>query len=578
MTDVARIGTLLASLAVFLGGCGTAGGVPRDTSEDGGPPGASAADGGRSFGEDAGVFAGELCFGAEEDAWDDCAEARCGAVAACCVGSAEPRCCRSAGERVLVACASGACLPAGGVRLFGGELPTLAAGGGVVARGGSGEGGVALAEPVDLRAHNLTLRASLEVPAERCRDCLDTLGIAVLSRIPEPHAAADVALGVLVSGARDEVQVWLAGEVVARGALPAGTVELALETDVAGRGRVSVGGVSLATLDALRLPPEAYVALLGRSAVPESVEPVRALSARASFARCAVPSALTRASTPVLPASESGWAPSAVRQPSVVRWSVDGAPTVLMAFVHGDEIHLATRLVSGEYRGAEPEPGVPALRRPMGIASARDPWLFVHEEQLHLFFTGVDPQGRTSIWRAAAPRGSLAFELPTRALEPHLVDLPMAEAPTVLAGPDWTMVVRTVLGGRPALVQLHSVDAGASWSLGATLTTARGDDLLAFDRDDVVAPALVVDPQGLRRLYYAGRRGTRLGVGLLVEGSGAWRRMGEVLGPSGVGFDERGVTDPAPLVEDGELRLFYAGTEGNRWRIGQAWTAALPSE
>jgi hypothetical protein len=46
--------------------------------------------------------------------------------------------------------------------------------------------------------------------------------------------------------------------------------------------------------------------------------------------------------------------------------------------------------------------------------------------------------------------------------------------------------------------------------------------------------------------------------------------MGEVLGPEGQSFDGFGVTDPAPLWEDGALRLYYAGTDGVRWRFGLA--------
>jgi hypothetical protein len=96
-------------------------------------------------------------------------------------------------------------------------------------------------------------------------------------------------------------------------------------------------------------------------------------------------------------------------------------------------------------------------------------------------------------------------------------------------------------------------------------------DPLAFDRDEVRAPA-VVEVGGVRRIYYAGRRGTRWGIGVLIAGpDGRYFRVaneGRPVLTAGEGpFDALGVAGPAPYVDGDSLTLLHAGTDGARWRL-----------
>jgi hypothetical protein len=106
---------------------------------------------------------------------------------------------------------------------------------------------------------------------------------------------------------------------------------------------------------------------------------------------------------------------------------------------------------------------------------------------------------------------------------------------------------------------------------------------IAFDVDEVAAPALVAY-RGLLRLYYAGRRGTRWAIGLMVSEDGIhwWPANGgaPILTGSGaaMAFDALSVSDPDPVVVDPnpdvhgdeELRLYYTGSDGVNMAIGLA--------
>ena len=96
-------------------------------------------------------------------------------------------------------------------------------------------------------------------------------------------------------------------------------------------------------------------------------------------------------------------------------------------------------------------------------------------------------------------------------------------------------------------------------------------DPLAFDRDEVSAPVAITHA-GVTRIYYAGRRGTRWSVGLLLQGTDrtffrAANDGAAVLTPTGQGPDALGVSSPAAFVDGSELVLLYAGTEGAHWRL-----------
>lgn len=105
------------------------------------------------------------------------------------------------------------------------------------------------------------------------------------------------------------------------------------------------------------------------------------------------------------------------------------------------------------------------------------------------------------------------------------------------------------------------------------------NDVAAFDRDEVADPHLF-EVDGIVRVLYAGRRGTRWSIGMVVASPDfthfAPAGGAPVLGPSGSGFDALGVTEPFLLQRGGVDFLFYAGSDGIRRSIGVASQPVVP--
>lgn len=595
---VARLGThssiaraalvVLASMVATFGpsGCATANMAPTDGAlpyDAGEPP-----DAGGPIVE---PEEGDLCYDEIDNDLDglaDCDELSCREDPSCCVSSGRAECCAAIGRSVVLPldrCADGPARVCFGsnsaLRLFGTAEPIIE-NGALVPQGGPRHGGVVLGPAIDARAANLVIEATIEAPSGRCGDdCVDGAGIAILDHVPANGGNAVARFGILVVGSRDEVVVWVAGEPVARAPIPAVRASYRLELDVEGNARAYAGTTKLASIAALELPSEAFVAVFGRT--QNRAPDQRAVGVRAASVTtydCDVPSALVRRAAPVVPWSEATWDPQAVRRPSVVHWDADGRRHVLMAFAHDDRIHLAERTGFGEFRHASFDPGPPTFDLPAGMVAARDPWLVVDASRLVLWFTGIAEDGRTAIWRAlGGPGHAQVFGAPERSLDPVALGFDGIDGPSVVRdGSVWTMVARVHQGASHRFVRFLSTNEGATWALDgesapeATVREPRGHDLFAFDRDEIAAPALVAvtDALGRRthRLYYAGRRGTQWSIGLLASRDMRhWVSTGAVLGP-GDAFDMLGVADPAPHVEEGILRLYYAGTDGTRWRIG----------
>ena len=95
----------------------------------------------------------------------------------------------------------------------------------------------------------------------------------------------------------------------------------------------------------------------------------------------------------------------------------------------------------------------------------------------------------------------------------------------------------------------------------------------AFDRDEVADPNLVVI-DGVARVLYAGRRGTRWSIGSIVASPDfthfAPVDVAPLLGPSASGFDALGVSEPLLVRRDDVDWLYFAGTDGARRGVGVA--------
>ena len=77
--------------------------------------------------------------------------------------------------------------------------------------------------------------------------------------------------------------------------------------------------------------------------------------------------------------------------------------------------------------------------------------------------------------------------------------------------------------------------------------------------------------QGVMGGYYARRAGTRWGVELAVSDELLiWRPLGEVLGPSGDGFDSMGARSPDAVSGDDRIELIYSGQDGVSFQLGYA--------
>ncbi len=101
---------------------------------------------------------------------------------------------------------------------------------------------------------------------------------------------------------------------------------------------------------------------------------------------------------------------------------------------------------------------------------------------------------------------------------------------------------------------------------GAVLEGADG-----FDRDGASTPVVWEDPSGGYRMLYAGHRGARTRIGLATSPDGeVWTRVGQALGTGGDW--DRASVEPGSveLLDDGRLRLWYSGFDGEVWRIGAA--------
>jgi hypothetical protein len=189
---------------------------------------------------------------------------------------------------------------------------------------------------------------------------------------------------------------------------------------------------------------------------------------------------------------------------------------------------------------------------------------------------------------------SFPSEAPTRVLAPSEFDTDTRDAISI-DGPS-----ALVRGGRLVLaVRVQYADGGTELrirqvsdtldaslapegvvaldSAGVTtnglLHVNRSSSPTAFDRDEIADPQLV-EIDGIVRVLYAGRRGTRWSLGMVVASPdfAYFTPVGTepVLAPSGVGFDALGVSEPFLVRTSGEDRLYYAGSDGSRRSIGLA--------
>lgn len=578
---VARLGTILLLL---LSAC-MAGLEPDDGPDAGPDPGTrpdGAADPAPLGFERSGT---STCFDGTDNDLDtllDCADDDCDADSVCCVGSAS---CCDTGTPVSLSIPAGCedvaasdCAGlASDLTPFGDPEPDFEMGG-LVPRGGSTWGGIALGDPADPRASNLVVKATVEVPASRCTDCIDAAGVGFLDALPAFGERASVQLGVLVNGGRQELQVLVYDVPVETRSLTAGThlVEITLRID--GTASVALGGTSIAELADMRLPATLQPAVFGRTQ-GAGAPAVRVTTASARIDPCDVPSALSRRSAPVLPASSTTWAPNDLGRPSVLTFGPEGEERTVVAFAHDGEILLAEPDAIGELVGSSggaPDSILGAFR---DFEVLHDPWLITDGDSVVLYLAGETPDGERTLLRTSGGAGfGLVFAEPVPLTLPE--DIGSIDGPTVFqdSGMQYRMVARVWRAGEPLLVAFVATDpVGDAFDYvngsleGSIVLRTAPDEVFAIDRDEVASPAFV-QVGDTWRLYYSARRGARWSIGLLVSRTGeAWRSLGAVLRGDDTGFDALGVRHPAPFRDASEgVGLYYLATDGSNVVLGLA--------
>lgn len=525
----------------------------------------------------------------------DCRDALCVRNPVCCVGSSDASCCGSSETLASFSVPDGCegdvsgCAGLADTAFFGADaMPTIESGG-LVPQGGAGQGGVSLGAPVDPRSGNLAITVTLDVPTTRCTDCVDGAGVGFMDTVPSAIGErVAVRLGAFASGSRDELQIVVGDDVVQRLTLPTGAVTLTLTLNADGSGNLEHPG-GVATLSGVALEGVVVPVIYGRTDNRSAgVEAIRVLSATLTRSACDIPGAIVRREVPVLPASFSSWTPGALGRPTVL----EGPSGTIVIYEHEGRLLSAGETGNLEITSAGGDPGPSVVDPPEGVETLHDPWLMTHEGVRSLFFAGEDATGARHIYRGDGSESLPSVQLTTPTapvVSPEDLDgVRSIDGPTVFVDGSelWHMIARATLDdGSTALIALLGGSDGMSWQFaGGALTSSvvrapDADLLFAFDRDEVATPAVVLAPgphgEPLLRLYYAGRRGTRWSIGLLVSEAGdTWLPGGEVLGPRGVGFDALGVLGPAPIVRaSGALHLVYLGTNG----VGLAFGLAGPA-
>lgn len=623
--DVRRAATIaIATLALALGlaGCGDfetracfgpacdMDGGPDSLSPEGGAvdPDASAgsADAGAMPPPDSYEATGSArgCYDSVDNDFDgsaDCDDTSCGLLASCCIGRAG--CCQDVDLGLPVLDWSGcadtnpvSCAPPG-VTFFGDPLPRLQSGGAWLYPGGDStfDSGLVVDRPIDPATHRITLTARF-APAITCDGtCIDSVGLGLTMQPLDTFGTTTNArplVAVLASAARGTMALVIAGELVTEwphtSAADGEGDEVTLDVDPNGGIQVLHAGAPVVA-ESLPLPAaaQARIVVYGRSPNRSAADwlGARIGSLRAAVQVCDVPTAWSRHDA--IPVAWRDGTPfgRSVRAPSLV--AQDGSEA--LAFESDRQIFFATRpsgsTAAFAVAGNSTTP-VPALSGTgtfdeFGVG---DPELVPATGAWVLLYTARGTDSVRRIGRATMPYdGTTFFPAEYPVIDPSTYGLRHVDAPSVVVEADgrWLLVARTTgLDGGTSLAAFESRDEGSSWGMVASADLAanvRSAVATAFDADEVGAPG-VVFRDGAYRIYYAGRQGTRYGIGLIASDELAYfRRFDEIFAGVAGQFDALGARDPDPLIVGGELWLLYTGTDGATDRIGRLVQPVAPA-
>ena len=504
-----------------------------------------------------------------------CTNPECTSLAACCIENAS--CCSRELNPLLppaidfaacdglgvAACAQDAVSTSS---TFGPEEPTITARGLIPGGDLSADGGAIVGEPVDLATRTLDLTVQFGRPVGCGPSCLESVGVTLTES--SPSAFVDAELGLLLSGARDEVNLMIGGNVAESFAAQSDGARWGLSASPNGTVVVRRDGVELTerTFDPDRLR-SARLVVFGRN-LSEPARSATVTSLETVVSLCDVPRAWeVRAPVTILDGGQEVPAESFGRQPSI---ETDGLQTRIAYAIEGE---IAWGL---QQEGAPEEFELSELGQALvpteahDSGGAQDPELVWDGAQWHLFYTAEDDRGLRTIGHATAGPSDSTFvadDVPTLVgVEVNL------ESPTVhFRDGLWILIARAVQlsDGATELQAYYATDLGVGWS------RIGGGQLELLTRvtdptEEIAEPSLIVHNSAYQ-LYYARRVGTRWAVELLSSDEMLlWRSLGQVLAEGEASFDSLGARAPDALSEGNRIDLAYEGQDGISFRLGLA--------
>lgn len=612
----------------------------RGDDGGGGPPADAAAPATLDGSATAGLAEAD-CFDFTDDDGDgssDCADLGCSVTPICCAtGSSSPQCCVGgpAGSLEPASCVPGSPAGCGAAHTaFGARVPAIVTG---ITRddacgaapvvglepGGdaSTDGGVFVGQPIDPAVARIRLSATLG--ARPGASALDAVGIGLTAQATIDGRVLPL-VAVLASSSAAELRVLVGDAVVAAlpfseipAGLACGASEIGVELVVRPEGTftasvvapVSGERIDLAT-GALPRARSARAVVFGRGEPAGPEGPAAWLSSVAVEREVCSVTAPGRDEAAVL---GGGWS---VAPRSVGRVTVLPAERLAAVLVDG-RIYPGALDASGEL--VVPDPAVTnAIVRPEGAyaGGVSDPELVRDSGVLYLLFAGrPTPTGADAIFAlrflsadlgdVAGPPVLLLDAGAVNAATGALGELPPAAVATAVDSPaffarggsSYLLVrVHTASGTELRILErTGGLEAAGVGDSAAPASVTRAEDPLtndyrlhanratapaAFDRDEVGAAQVLDLGDGVVRVLYAGRNGTRWGIGMLVSADlrhfdFAVAGGAPILTGDGTGFDAISVFDPEPIARVvgpglAELRVWYSGSDGLRTRVGVA--------
>lgn len=550
---------------------------------------------------DPGAYAAACLDGVDQNAAGgvDCSDPSCGEAASCCVGVGTAGCCAAALASVDLdfACTTAPCADLSGFTTFGDVGPVRTTDGAFAPESDHGaDSGAILTGTLDPRAAIVSITASLAVPASTTET--DAIAVGLVSGTGSAHVVPLAA--VVVSAARHQLLLLVGDAVAAAAAAPVDGAmhDYTLSIGPSGDVVASSEGVVLGAHVPLPSAP-LHAAFFGRATNPGSLPgalPARIGALHVSATGCDQPAALTRLGEITIIDHTGSALLDTAGDPSL---ATDGSTTVLAFAARAmgsgaSAIFVAPRESDGAFHVRAPTSGTQPLLAPLAGDALESPALVFDAGVWTLYGTRVHGGARSLFVATSTGSDPLSLGAPVDITIPDLAGDVSSPAPVPN---DPSHVVARYVGsdsgdvapGTSELVLLVLDTSGASASpatglCGADSSCAGGAraqahlyaahaGTIAFDADEVADPAVVFYDH-VYRLYYAGRLGSRWSIGLLIAADlGYWRAVGDgapILSADGSGFDAVSVRAPAPLVEGGDLSLFYVGSDGDAQAIGVA--------